>query len=193
MDLKTAKEKYKGIYIKEVGFSITNQNQLVYKSEINKGGKLGYLINDSVYLLPDIVKTALKSYLDDNNTKLPSGVEYSKERFHVPFSYLQLFASDATPIKQEEELQIPTNTSDSKLSVGTYTSGSYVIPILNKVAQLASQYRIVESSEFLNVMLHKEDIEANMEDLLEEFIKTGEEKDFANLILAGIIYQSRFK
>lgn len=190
MDLKSVKEKYKGIYWKELGFSVTNNTQLVYKSEINKGGKLGYLINDSLYLLSDIVKTVLKSYLEDNNTKLPSGIEYSKERFSIPFSYLQLFASDATPTKPvEEELQIPTNTTDAELSVGTYTSGSYIIPILNKVAETAAKYRIMESQPFYQTMFFAMDYADQLNALMEKYQESKSDDDLVNLMLLCILYQ----
>lgn len=190
MDLKTAKEKYKGLYIKDKGHSITDGTQLIFKSEVNKGGKLAYLIDNKIFILSDIVKTTLKSYLEDNNTKLPSGVEYSSERFKVPTSYLQLFASDATPsIKQEEELQIPTNTTDAELSVGTYTSGSYIIPILNKVAETAAKYRIMESQPFYQTMFFAMDYADQLNALMEKYQESKSDDDLVNLMLLCILYQ----
>lgn len=191
MDLKTAKEKYKGLYIKDKGFYQIEQLQQVFKSEVNKGGKLAYLINDKIYLLPDIIKTTLKSYLEDNNTKLPSGVTYKEERFQVPFSYLQLFASDATPsTKPTEEIVSESKEVEETLNVGTYTSGSYTIPILNKVAETAAKYRIMDSVDFYtSAMMHKRDIEDQLKYLLDEFIVKGTDESFTNLVLAGILYQ----
>lgn len=191
MDLKTAKEKFSGIFIKDRGFSSSSETQFVFKSEVNKNSKLGYLINDSLYILPSIIKDSLKSYLQDNNTKLPSGVEYISEKFTVPFSYLQLFASDATPpSKPTEEIVSELKEVEETLNVGTYTSGSYTIPILNKVAETAAKYRIMDSVDFYtSAMMHKRDIEDQMKYLLDEFIVKGTDESFTNLVLAGILYQ----
>lgn len=183
------KEKYKGISLKEKGFYEIDKTQLIFKSELKQKKKLGFIIYNEVYLLQDPLRNQLQMIANGEKKDIPSGITYENERFKVPIDYLNKIVEGS-----KDEPVEPLPVKQEKLEVGTYNSGSYQIPLLNTVAQKASQYHILESMDFYtSALLDKEDIADQMTFLLEEYIKSSEEQHLVNLILAGILYQKSVK
>lgn len=217
MTFEELKNKYKGISIKPLdestgnskGYFSGNNTVYIYRSEIlgkGKNSKNGFYVDGTLFLLPDILKERLQAHYADQIVKIPEGIEFDKkaERFKCPLEYLQKFATEvnmtlnATPTKKDvndlDITDIIENMSDIRqeeiLNIGTYTIGNYIIPILNKVAETAAKYRIMESQEFfLSTLIHKRDIEENIEFLSKDFTATSSDESLVNLILACILYQ----
>lgn len=185
MNITEAKQKYKGVRFKEKGFYVKDQTQLIFKSDLKTKDKLGFFINGVVHLLQDPLRTQLDLILKGQLTEVPPGIIFDSENenFKIPLSYLPQITIDVS------EETSATGVQEQQLNVGTYTSGSYQIPVLNKVAQIAGQTRFLDSLDFYkSVILERGDVEDQLAVLTSALITEPTEENLSKLILAGIVY-----
>lgn len=185
MNITEAKQKYKGVKFKEKGFYVKDQTQLIFKSDLKTKDKLGFFINGVVHLLQDPLRTQLDLILKGQLTEVPAGIVFDSENenFKIPLSYLPQITTDVS------EETSATGIQEQQLNVGTYTSGSYQIPVLNKVAQIAGQTRFLDSLDFYkSVILERGDVEDQLSVLTNKLITEPTEENLSKLILAGIVY-----
>lgn len=187
MNITEAKEKYRGIKFKEKGFYVKDQTQLIYKSDLKTRDKLGFLIEGNVHLLQDPLRTQLDMILKKQLDTIPAGIVFDRENenFKIPLSYLPIITT---------EVSAEPTVVDATLNVGTYTSGSYQLPVLNKVAQIAGQTRFLDSLDFYkSVILERGDVEDQLSVLTNKLITEPTEENLSKLILAGIVYLEMIK